>query len=189
MDGINFVTIWYNDNIHPREVSKVKGTLTPLAMTVLTIFCLGAGPALAQNGVKTRVTRDGSGHATIVIHDTRAASATAKQDASERAFQAREAELQRRHELELARIQADTQVRIAALRQPVAAPTVAQAPAPTVVTRRDEVRPSYRNGGQFTGFSPVFFGGFSPYGFYGGGFPGYGGGGGYRCAPAPRVCR
>ncbi len=160
---------------------------------IALVLGLSVLPAAAQTGVKTRVTRDASGQATIVIHDSRPLSAVRGQDAAERAFQAREADLQRKHELELARIEADTQVRIAALRSQ-AAPQPAAA-APVTVARREETRPSYRNGGQFTGFSPVFFGGFSPYGF-GGGY-GYGyGGGGYncapaapRCAPAPRFCR
>lgn len=160
-----------------------------VAMAALA-FAL-ALPAAAQNGVKTRLSRNASGQATIVIHDSRPASASGRQDAAERAFLAREAELQRKHELELARIEADTQVRIAALRsQSAPQPAV----APTVVAKREEPKPSYRNGGQFTGFSPVFFGGFAPYGYFGGGYPGYGGGyncapAAQRCAPAPRFCR
>jgi hypothetical protein len=158
--------------------------------TILFVMLWAALPALAQNGkVKTRVERDSSNHTTIVIHDTRPEAYARQRDAADRAQQAREARLQRQHELEMAKIQADAQVRVARAQQ-----MVAQAPAPApVVVRPENRRPSYRNGGQFTGFSDFFVG--SPVwggGFYGGGFygGGYGYGGGYNCRPAmPIRCR
>jgi hypothetical protein len=153
------------------------------ASILLLLLCL---PAAAQNGtVKTRVQRTSSNHTTIVIHDTRPEAFARQREAAVRAQQTREADAQRKHELELARIQADAQVRVARAQN-----MVAQTPAPAPV-RREEQRPSYRNGGQFTGFSDVFIGGF------GGGY-GFGWGGGFnncrpfvpaRCAPVARGCR
>jgi hypothetical protein len=152
---------------------------------LLLLLCL---PAAAQNGkVKTRVERTSSNHTTIVIHDTRPEAYTRQRDVAIRAQQAREADAQRKHEIELAKIQADAQVRVARAQN-----MVAQAPAPAPV-RREEQRPSYRNGGRFTGFSDVFIGGFGGYGFgWGGGFNGVNNCRPFvpaRCAPVARGCR
>lgn len=173
------------------------GTLcTALVVVLLSL------PAAAQGKTKTRVLRDSSNHTTIVIHDYSPQAYARQRDIAVRAEQAKEAELQRQHELELAKIQADAQVRAARAQQ-----MVTQTPAaPPAYVKPEEKKPSYRNGGYFTGFSPVYIGGYGGYGY--GGF-GYGGGGGFfpgygyagncrpsynrcapvRCAPAYRGCR
>jgi hypothetical protein len=141
-------------------------------------------PCAAQTGrLKTRIQRDSSNHTTIVIHDTRPEAYARQRDAADRAQAAREAELQRRHEVELARIEADARVRVARAQYAPARPAPAQ-----VVVRHEERKPSYRNGGQFTGFSNSFFLGGYGYGYGYGGYPYAGGGYGYRGYCAPRAC-
>lgn len=155
-----------------------------------TAFLLAvlAGPAFAQRGkLTTEVRRDSSNHTTIVIRDTRPEAYTRQRDAAIRAQQERDADAQRRHEIELAKIEADARVRVARAAQTPVVQQAAPAPVYNVQTK-----PSYRNGGYYTGFSDVYFGGFGGYGY---GFPAYGyGGGGYgygrNCAPryAGRAC-
>lgn len=157
------------------------GTLC--AVLVLVMLSL---PAAAQGKTKTRVLRDSANHTTIVIHDYSPQAYERQRDIAVRAQQAKEAELQRQHEIEVAKIQADAQVRVARAQQQVVTQTPAAAPA---YVKPEEKKPSYRNGGYYTGFGPVFFGGYGGgYGYAGGYFPGYGFGGYNACRPSYRNC-